>query len=176
MLDISAQKKQKLLAKSTVLWININKEIDQLISSCPVCQEHQPSQTAEPPLQHDIPTKPWSVVETDLITFDRNQWLIIANYYSKFPVIRKLLDLSPSSVVVAAIKQIFGKHGIPEKVISDNGCTSVRPNFKIFAKSWTFDHITTSPRHPKANGFIERQIKTIKLTMKKAKQSNTDYE
>ena len=168
--------KTKLLAKSTVFWININKEIDQLISSCPVCQEHQPSQTAKPLLKHDIPTKPWSVVGTDLVTFDGNQWFIVADYNSKFPIIRKLPDPSPSSVIVAAIKQIFGEHRIPEKVISDNGPYFNSTQFQNCAKSGTFDHITPSPRYQKANCFIERQFKTIKLTLKKAKQSNTDYE
>ena len=72
--------KTKLLARDTVYWLNINKDIDRLVQTCNVCQEHQPSQTPEPLQQHDIPSKPWSVLGTDLFEFEGHQWLIIADY------------------------------------------------------------------------------------------------
>ena len=49
----------KLLARETVYWLNSNKGIDRLVHTCNVCQEHQQSETPEPLLQHDIPSKPW---------------------------------------------------------------------------------------------------------------------
>ena len=43
-----------------------------------------------------------------------------------------------------------------------------------FAKEWCFDHVTSSPHYPKSNGFIKRTVKTMKMTLKKAKSSKLD--
>ena len=49
--------KTKLLARDTVYRLNINTDIDRLVHTCNVCQEHQTSQTTELQ-QHAIPSKP----------------------------------------------------------------------------------------------------------------------
>ena len=170
------KEKTKLLARDTVYWLNINKDIDRLVQTCNVCQEHQSSQVPEPLLQHDIPYKPWSVLGTDLFEFEGHQWLIIADYYTKYPIIRQLPNPSPSSVVVNATKQIFAEFGIPDRIVSDNGPHFASEAYREFARMWQFDHITTSPRWPQGNGFIERQVRTIKSLLKKSKQSGTDYQ
>lgn len=166
--------KTKLLARDTVYWIGINKDIHKLISECKICQEHQRAQTPEPLQQHDIPQRPWSVLATDIFEFHHHQYLIIADYYTKFPVIKKLPHPAPSSIVVDKTKEVFSEFGIPDKIVSDNGPHFASQTYSEFAKQWQFNHVTTSPRRPQGNGFIERQIQTIKGILKKAKQSNTD--
>ena len=127
-------------------------------------------------LQPDLPTSPWKKFGADLFAFDDHQWLIVADYYSKFPIMRKLPKAAPSSVIVSAMKQIFGENGIPMMMISDNGPHFASENFSEFSRSWGFQHVTSSPRYPKSNGFIERQVRTIKSILKKAKQYKTDYD
>ena len=165
------QEKTKLLAKDTVYWVNINRDIEQFTKACSICQQHQPSQTPEPLLQHDIPTKPWDVVGTDLFDLNGSQWLIIADYYSKYPVVKQLPTPSPSSVVVNITRQVFAEFGTPSKVVSDNGPHFSSAVYREFAQEWGFNHETTSPRRPQGNGFIERQVKTVKAILKKSKQS-----
>ena len=144
------------------------------MQTCNICQQNMPSQVAEPLSQHDVPTKPWSVVGTDLFEFDDHQWLIISDYYSKYPIVKKLPHPSPSSVVVNVTKQVFAEHGIPDKVISDNGPHFASDAYREFARSWSFDHVTSSPRRPQGNGFIERNVRTVKSMLKKCKQSGAD--
>ena len=64
-------------------------------------------------------------------------------------------------------KSIFARHGIPEQIISDNGPQYTSEAFKQFAKSYGFDHITSSPYFPQSNGEAERAVQTIKNLMKK---------
>ncbi|XP_072170046.1 uncharacterized protein [Diadema setosum] len=139
-----------------------------MVQSCDKCQYHQPSQASEPLMQPDIPSRPWEVVATDLFEINGNQWLIIVDYYSKYPFVRKLPDPATSSAVIATMKQIFAEHGIPRTVISDNGPHYSSLQLREFAAAWNFNHSTSSPRRPQGNGFVERQIRTIKNIMKKA--------
>ena len=72
------------------------------------------------------------------------------------------------------MKQIFAEHGIPKTLKSDNGPQFSAKLFQEFAKEWCFDHITSSPIYPKSNGFIERQVQTVKQALIKAKQDGND--
>ena len=77
--------KTKLRAKDCVYWIDINRHIEELVRHCPTCQEHQRKQPKETLIPHEIPTRPWQVLGTDLFSFHGNNYLIVADFYSKFP-------------------------------------------------------------------------------------------
>ena len=166
--------KCQLRAKSCVYWHGINKDIEQLVSDCSVCQKYQRSQTAEPLMPHDIPQRPWHTVGTDLFQLGKTEYLIVADYYAKFPIVRKITGKNTSAAVISLTKQIFSEQGIPVKVVSDNGPQYASEEYRKFAEEWNFDHVTSSPRFPQSNGFIERMIQTVKATLKKSHESGTD--
>ncbi|WP_419601948.1 RNase H-like domain-containing protein, partial [Thiolapillus sp.] len=146
--------KCKLRAKTCVYWRGINADIEHLVKSCTVCQTHQNGQQAETLLQHDIPDGPWQVVASDIFHLEGNDYVIVADYYTKMPFIRRLSTTSSSASVITALKQLFGEHGIPTKLVSDNGPQYDCNEFETFAANWGFQHITSSPRYPQSNGFI----------------------
>ena len=168
--------KTKLRAKDAVYWNGINGEIENMVKACAICQSNLPAQTSESLLPHEIPSKPWEIVGTDLFHFNGSEYLIIADYYSKFPVVRKMPNQFTSGVIIGATKQIFSEYGIPRRVISDNGPQYSSCMYRDFAKEWCFDHVTSSPRYPQSNGFVERQVRTVKQLFEKARQANTDKE
>ena len=96
--------------------------------------------------------------------------MLIADLYSKFPIIRKLTNMS-SSTVIYHLKGIFDEHGIPEMLISDNGPQYSSEEFRVFSPRYGFDHVTSSPLYPTSNGFIERTVQTVKKLFTKAKES-----
>ena len=77
-------------------------------------------------------------------------------------------------MVIHKLKGFFATHGIPSKVISDNGPQFSSQEFETFAKSWDFKHVTSSPLHSQGNGVAERCIQTVKKLFTKAKQSGSD--
>ena len=119
---------------------------------------------------YNIPSRAWEVVSTDLFNCNNHEYLIVADYRSKFPIIRKMNGLTTSNMVISAMKQIFSEHGIPSRVVSDNGPQYSSEALKEFAQQWQFDYIPSSPKFPTSNGFIERQIQTIRRALMKAKE------
>lgn len=166
--------KCKLRAKETVFWIDINADIEKLVGECSTCQKFQKSQQKESLLPHEIPAYPWQVLGTDLFQFNGGTYLIVADYYSKFPFIRKMPEHCTSQAVITATKDILAEHGVPERIISDNGPHFSSEKYKEFTTSWDIKHLTSSPHYPQSNGFIERQIQTVKMTLKKASDSGSD--
>ena len=86
--------KCQLRAKGSVFWANINKDIDEMVKSCPPCQRHQKLKAKEPLLPHDVPQKAWHTLCSDLFFWNNTYYLLVMDYYSKFPVVKKLANTS----------------------------------------------------------------------------------
>ena len=114
----------------------------------------------------DIPERPWEVVGADLFEWNQHQYLLIVDYLSRYIEIAKLSSAT-SAAVIAHLKSIFARHGIPSTVRTDNGPQFSSDLFGQFAKAWSFRHITSSPRFPQSNGEAERAVRTIKHMLKK---------
>ena len=71
--------------------------------------------------QHEIPTRPWQIVGTDLFVVNRDNYLIICDYYSKFPFVYKIEGQVTSDAVIHRMKGVFAEQGCPTRVVSDNG-------------------------------------------------------
>jgi hypothetical protein len=74
------------------------------------------------------------------------------------------------------MKKWFAIHGCPKELHSDNGPQYSSALFKRFSKSWNFEHVTSSPHHPRSNGLAERFVQTAKNLLKKCKEDNTDIQ
>ena len=167
--------KTKLLARSAFYWRDLNRDIDNVTKSCSICQEPQSKQAKEPLMPTEIPPRPWHTVGSDLFYLDGSEYLLVADYYSKFTFAGKILPgKSTSKTVIELMKQIFSEHGIPHVVWSDNGPHYNCYSFTEFAQQYGFKHVTSSPHFPSSNGFIESPVKTTKKTLKKAKATNSD--
>lgn len=62
--------------------------------------------------------------------------------------------------VIEKLKPHMASHGIPDKIVSDNGPQISSQEFKKFKDLFEFDHITTSPTYPRSNGKPENVVKT----------------
>ncbi|UYV80773.1 K02A2.6-like [Cordylochernes scorpioides] len=125
------------------------------------------SNPQQPLIVSDFPSRPWEKVGIDHFYLKGKYYLLIADYYSRFPELALLEDQTTHSTIMHC-KSIFSRHGIPEEVRSDNGL-QFGLEFKKFAKEYGFHHITSSPRFPQSNGFIESMVKNIKNQLKKGR-------
>ncbi|VDI70566.1 Hypothetical predicted protein [Mytilus galloprovincialis] len=120
---------------------------------------------------------PWSKVAADISHLNGNDYILIVDYYSKWPEIHKLDNLT-SKNTIAYLKSTFSRCGIPDIFYSDNGVQFSSLEFKDFAKDYGFQHLTSSPTYAQSNGQAERTVQTIKSLLKKSKdpyKSLLDY-
>ena len=110
----------KLHARDSVYWPSINKDIECLVKTCDLCQEHSCRNNKDPAIPRDIPIQAWSTVQTDLFTLDGLSFLLVVDVTSWFPVVRILKNETANSVINAP-KGIYCDFGLPRKIISDNG-------------------------------------------------------
>ena len=112
--------KCKLRAKSVVYWVGMYSDIDKVVRQCSICQKYQASQPKEPLHSHDVPPGPWHTLSSDLFHWEQSTYLLVADQYSKFPLVRKLNNLCSRSII-NHLKSIFDEHGICQRLLSDNG-------------------------------------------------------
>jgi transposase InsO family protein len=149
-----------------VWWPKIGDDIQRIVSTCQTCQ-HYARDRAEPLMPTPLPDLPWQKVGTDLFELHGRHYVVAVDYYSRFIELVELRHQTADSVI-NALKSIFSRHGVPTTVFSDNGPCYAAAQFAIFANTYGFTHVTSSPRYPQSNGAAERAVQTVKNLLKKS--------
>ena len=152
---------------TAVWWLGVTKALENVIKNCAVCQKTIP-QKKEPLMSSPLPTHPWEKLATDLFELNGSTYIVLVDYYSRFMEVQKLTSTTSASVI-AFLKPMFARYGIPVTLVSDNGPQFSSAEMKEFAEGYGFHHITTSPYYPQANGQAERTVRTVKNLLRNAK-------
>ena len=130
--------------------------IQQLIEKCIICHEHGKSQPIIGTTQ-ELPPFPWHTLATDMFYWKRMDFLIVADVFSKYIIVRKLLN-STSAAICTELSMIVTKLDLPHINRSDNGLCYNSKEFQQFLQCYSIIHQTSSPNHPRSNGFVERMV------------------
>ena len=148
-------------ARNCVFWPGLSSQITDMCQSCVICAQHAHQHPREPLQPYPVPTLPWQLVSQDLFELNGLAYLVTVDHYSDFYELDKLPTIQ-SSAVIQATKQHFSRHGIPHTLIADNGTQFTSDLFKTFAKTYQFNHITSSPYWSQSNGRAEAAVKSAK--------------
>ena len=141
-------------------------DVQELIERCIICQEHGRSQPIIGTTQ-ELPSFPWHTLATDIFYWKRMDFLIVTDVFSKYFLVRKLAN-STSAAICAELATIVTELGLPHIIRSDNGPCYNSKEFQQFLQCYNITHHTSSPRHPRSNGFVERMVRVAKKLMDKA--------
>ena len=145
-----------LRARNTVFWPKITYDIQELIERCIICQEHGKSQSIIGTTQ-ELPPFPQHTLATDIFYWKRMDFFIVADVFSKYFLVRKLAN-SSSAAVCAEIATTVTELGLPHIIRSDNGPCYNSKEFQQLLQCYNITHHTSSPHHPRSNGFVERMV------------------
>ena len=74
------------------------------------------------------------------------------------------------------LEELFSVEGIPDEIMSDNGPPFNGKEFSSYLTGLGIRHTTSSPNYPRSNGFIERQIQTVKRLIEKVNSSGRSHQ
>ena len=155
-----------LKVRDSVFWPGISNDIRETVEKCGICQASSNSSKSIGNVS-DVPPHAWHTLGTDLFYWNKIDYLVIRDYFSKYLIVRRLPN-SSTHVVIKELGLVFTELGRPFVLRSDNGpCYSSR-EFHNFLSFYQVDHITSSPHHPQSNGFAEALVGITKKLMEKS--------
>ena len=158
-----------LWARNTVFWPKMTYDVQELIERCIICQEYGKSQPIIGTTQEllPFPCTHWQHILLDIFCWKRMDFLIVADVFSKYFIVRKVAK-STSAAICAELATIVTELGLPYIIRSDNGPCYNSKEFQQFLQQYNITHQTSSPHHPRSNGFVERMVRVAKKLMDKA--------
>ena len=138
-------------ATEAVYWPGMNSEVTDFIQIRDSCLSFQTSQSKEPVICHEIPTRSWKKVATDMFKLDGKSCLCTVYYYPGYFEMDELHSKT-GKVIIKKLKKHFAGHGIPNELQSDNGPPFNSAEFEHFLRSALTEHITSSLGYPQSNG------------------------
>ena len=167
------EEKCLLRARQLVFWPRITQDLRLLVKTCDICQSVRPTQPKQTLFPHEVPHGPFKKLGVDMFELDNAHYLLVADYFSKFPFVRRLNSMH-SRTVIDLLKILFSEHGCPEILYCDQGTAFTSRDFQEFSEQYGFKIEHSSPRTPNANGFAEAMVGVVKEILSKTITAGED--
>lgn len=162
----------KFLLRRKYKWSNMYADIDEYVAKCVICLKsgEKIAQTKNNVVSTSRPNELW---EIDLIgrvmdKYGNNFYILVGiDHYTKWVETHLLKNKTGEEVAKVIEEKILKRHGIPERILTDNGCEFRNQSIeKLKAKyklKWEFN----SPGHHETMGCVERANKSIFSNIRK---------
>ena len=160
--------RMKQLSRTAVYWPGLDAQIMDLCRLCQSCMEHQNNPPQAPIHPWMLPEKSWSRIHIDhAINFMGNNWLVLVDAYSKYPIIHTTSSIS-SKATIQLLEEDFAHFGYPHTIVSDNATSFTSEDFQEWCSQRGIIHLSGAPYHPATNGAAERLVQSFKNSLRKS--------
>lgn len=87
-------------AKHSIYWPNMSNHIENLINKFAICNKFQNSNKKEPFKCHKIIRQPWQKLGIDIFQIRDEIYLLVVDYYSKYPEVINLNKNTTSKNII----------------------------------------------------------------------------
>ena len=166
--------RMKAFARGYVWWPKLDTDIEKISKNCETCLAYQKSPAQAPLYQWEYPEKPWSRIHIDFAgPFLGHMYLIVVDAHSKW-IDSCIMNKITADATILQLRKIFATHGLPDKIVSDNGPTFISEKFADFCRMNGIIHCKSSIYHPQTNGLAERAVQTFKSSIMKMSLGTID--
>ena len=169
--------KTKLLLRGKVWWPGVDRQVEELVNGCGVCQVIGGRLPVKEPLMPTaIPKNPWENIHVDIYAPlpDGNCVLGIIDETARWPEVAVLRSMT-STNVIKCLNRVFSSWGYPKMVVSDNGPQFTSDSFKSFLRDIGVQPRMVTTYWPRANGEIEQFFRNIGKVIRGCILQRTNY-
>ena len=149
------------------------REVHDVVSQCQTCQaiDPAPAKWKSGTLQVD---ESWKRIAIDITHHGRSLYLSVVDCGPSRFSLWRLLRRGDSAHVVEQLHAIFNERGAPEEILADNDTAFRSRVFALFASKWGVRLRFRAAYRPGGNGIVERNHRTVKVTVARTKCSISD--
>lgn len=156
-----------------VFWPRMRADVQDYIRSCDVCSRRNAGTrpaSRNGLLRPIITEGPGELVLMDFMgplpaTPAGNRFiLVIIDHFTRWPEVYATPDQTASTAAKSCIDYI-SRHGVPRRLLSDNGPAFVSDLLARLAEQLEVSHSFATPYHPQTNGTVERFNRTLKAML-----------
>ncbi|KAF8756102.1 reverse transcriptase [Rhizoctonia solani] len=151
------------LVSRSYYWPGIRADTYWHVDSCEICQRiRKPKYVSIPPQPLEVPVRPWQHVSYNMIVDlpkdgSSNSILVIVNSFTKYGIFVKCSKkLKAPKLAELFLENIWKRHGMPEKTISNRGRIFNNKFLQALYKRLGIDPHFSSAYHPQSDGQTER--------------------
>ena len=141
--------RMEALARSTMWWPNIDKELEIRVESCNeyLRNRHKPAEALLHPLE--FPGRPyaWSRLHIDYAGPVQGKMILVTvDSYSKW-IEAHVVTKATATATINKLRLTSATHDLPDIIVSDNGANFTSEEFAATMKSNGIKHVRTAPYH-----------------------------
>ena len=84
------KEKCKNRAREILFWPLMNKEIDDIVDNCAICNKYRKGNVKETLINREVPDGPWETLGVGIFYYQGSSFLLIIDYFSKYVEVAKL--------------------------------------------------------------------------------------
>ena len=161
-------KKTQQWIRKHYYWPNLHRDVEDYVLSCDRCARWKTGRVTTAPMGY-LPEarEPGEVASIDITgpyaTSRRgNRYLLTyVDHFTKWAEAVPLPDKEAATVADALVMQIFARHGVCDKLLSDRGRNFTSELLRETCRLLGVKKLFTSPYRPQGNGQVERFHRTL---------------
>ena len=100
-------------------------------------------------------------------------FLVLVDAHSKWLEVVPV-SAATSTATIEKLRAIFATHGLPERIVTDNGTVFTSEKFEKLLHQNGIAHTRTAPYHPASNGLAERAVQMFMQGIKRLRKGTVE--
>ncbi len=156
-------------------WPKMTADVTKAVKECPVCQKYRLKSVMAYHAGHLMSSAPFSTISVDSIgpmkagPDGHAHVLVAVDNFSRWIELIPTVSTDAETCADALMSAIICRHGLPDRIHSDNGTQFVNGIIKGLLKALAINHTRIAPYVPEQNGLVERAnasvIKNLRAIM-----------
>ncbi len=158
--------KTKALLREHVWFPHMDAAVEEEVRNCLSCQSMTRGNSPEPLQSRQMPDGPWQTVHVDFFgPLPNNIYcLVFIDSYSRYPEV-EFVSSTSARAVIPVFDSIFARHGLPYKIVSDNGPPFQSEELRRYMGLLDIKHEHSTPLWPQGNSDVESFMRPLKKAL-----------